>query len=51
VSVVIMCQLERWAEAVRDYEVLRKMLPDDKEVAEALFHANIALKTSRGEPM
>lgn len=42
-------KLERWAEAVRDYEVLRKMLPDDKEVAEALFHANIALKTSRGE--
>jgi len=34
---------------VRDYEVLRKELPDDKEVAENLFHAQVALKTSRGE--
>lgn len=42
-------KLERWAEAVRDYEVLRKELPDDKEVAENLFHAQVALKTSRGE--
>lgn len=42
-------QLERWTEAVRDYEVLRKELPGDTEVAEALFHAQVALKTSRGE--
>ncbi|URD95161.1 TPR repeat-containing thioredoxin [Musa troglodytarum] len=42
-------KLERWAESVRDYEVLRKELPGDNEVAEALFHAQIALKTSRGE--
>ncbi|RWW17044.1 hypothetical protein GW17_00019043 [Ensete ventricosum] len=42
-------KLERWAESVRDYEVLRKELPGDNEVAEALFHARIALKTSRGE--
>uniref|UniRef100_A0A1D1XRE2 TPR repeat-containing thioredoxin TTL1 n=1 Tax=Anthurium amnicola TaxID=1678845 RepID=A0A1D1XRE2_9ARAE len=42
-------KLERWAVAVRDYEVLRKELPGDKEVAEALFHAQVALKTSRGE--
>ncbi|ONK69907.1 uncharacterized protein A4U43_C05F28090 [Asparagus officinalis] len=42
-------KLERWAEAVRDYEVLRKELPNDKEVAESLFHAQVALKTSRGE--
>lgn len=42
-------QLERWAESVRDYEVLQKELPGDKEVAEALFHAQVALKKSRGE--
>lgn len=42
-------QLERWAEAVKDYEVLRRELPDDTEVAEALFHALVALKKSHGE--
>lgn len=42
-------QLERWEEAVKDYEVLRKELPHDNEVAEALFHAQVALKKSRGE--
>ncbi|WOK99851.1 TPR repeat-containing thioredoxin TTL1-like [Canna indica] len=42
-------KLERWAESVRDYEVLRKELPGDTEVAEALFRAQVALKTSRGE--
>ncbi|KAE9620792.1 hypothetical protein Lal_00019850 [Lupinus albus] len=42
-------KLERWAEAVKDYEVLRRELPDDNEVAEALFHAVVALKKSRGE--
>ncbi|KAG6488073.1 hypothetical protein ZIOFF_056831 [Zingiber officinale] len=42
-------KLERWAEAVRDYEVLRKELPGDNDVAEALFRAQVALKTSRGE--
>lgn len=42
-------QLERWAESVLDYEVLQKELPGDKEVAEALFHAQVALKKSRGE--
>lgn len=42
-------QLERWVDAVRDYEVLRKELPDDNEVAESLFHAQVALKKSRGE--
>jgi hypothetical protein len=34
---------------VRDYEVLHKELPADTEVAEALFHAQVALKTTRGE--
>ncbi|KAK7257161.1 hypothetical protein RIF29_30935 [Crotalaria pallida] len=42
-------KLERWVEAVKDYEVLRRELPDDNEVAEALFHAQVALKKSRGE--
>ncbi|XP_042490274.1 TPR repeat-containing thioredoxin TTL1-like [Macadamia integrifolia] len=42
-------KLERWAESVRDYEVLRKELPGDNEVAEALFHAHVALRKSRGE--
>ncbi|KAH7544038.1 hypothetical protein JRO89_XS15G0090300 [Xanthoceras sorbifolium] len=42
-------KLERWADAVRDYEVLRREFPDDNEVAESLFHAQVALKKSRGE--
>lgn len=42
-------KLERWVDAVRDYEVLRRELPDDNEVAESLFHAQVALKKSRGE--
>ncbi|KAI5571440.1 hypothetical protein BDE02_11G094400 [Populus trichocarpa] len=42
-------KLERWADAVRDYEVLRRELPDDNGVAESLFHAQVALKKSRGE--
>ncbi|KAL7218353.1 hypothetical protein ACSBR2_011593 [Camellia fascicularis] len=42
-------KLERWAEAVRDYEVLRRVLPNDNEVAESMFYAQVALKKSRGE--
>ncbi|PIN16562.1 Thioredoxin [Handroanthus impetiginosus] len=42
-------KLERWSEAVRDYEVLRRELPNDNEVAESLFHAQVALKKSHGE--
>lgn len=42
-------KLEKWADAVRDYEVLREELPYDTEVAESLFHAQVALKKSRGE--
>lgn len=41
--------MERWSEAVRDYEILRKDLPDDNEVAEGLFYAQVALKKSRGD--
>ncbi|KAI3965872.1 hypothetical protein MKX01_010829 [Papaver californicum] len=42
-------KLQRWVESVRDYEVLRRELPGDKEVAEALFQAQVKLKKSRGE--
>ncbi|BAT89554.1 hypothetical protein LR48_Vigan08g037400 [Vigna angularis] len=42
-------KLERWEEAVKDYELLRRELPDDNDVAENLFHAQVALKKSRGE--
>ncbi|XP_039001601.1 TPR repeat-containing thioredoxin TTL1-like [Hibiscus syriacus] len=42
-------KLERWVETVRDYEVLRRELPDDNDVAESLFHAQVALKKSRGK--
>lgn len=43
-------QLERWGEAVRDYEILRKELPGDNEVAESLSRAQDALRLTRGEP-
>ncbi|KAG8045701.1 hypothetical protein GUJ93_ZPchr0008g12097 [Zizania palustris] len=42
-------KMERWVESVKDYEVLRKELPGDTEVAEAYFRAQVALKSSRGE--
>lgn len=42
-------KLEKWADAVRDYEVLRSKLPDDNNISESLFHAQVALKKSRGE--
>ncbi|XP_022717262.1 TPR repeat-containing thioredoxin TTL1-like [Durio zibethinus] len=42
-------KLEKWADAVRDYEVLRRELPDDNDIAGSLFHAQVALKKSRGE--
>ncbi|KAF7822638.1 TPR repeat-containing thioredoxin TTL1-like [Senna tora] len=42
-------KLEKWGEAIKDYEVLRRMLPDNNDVSEALFHARVALKKSRGE--
>lgn len=43
-------KLERWGEAVRDYEILRKELPGDNEVAESLSRAQDALRLTRGEP-
>ncbi|XP_042471714.1 TPR repeat-containing thioredoxin TTL1-like [Zingiber officinale] len=41
-------KLERWSESVRDYELLSEKIPADTEVAEALSHAQVALKSSRG---
>ncbi|KAH0721985.1 hypothetical protein KY289_005029 [Solanum tuberosum] len=42
-------KLERWADAVRDYEILRQELPYDRELAEFLFHCRVELKKSQGE--
>ncbi|KAJ0801596.1 putative tetratricopeptide-like helical domain superfamily, Thioredoxin domain-containing protein [Helianthus annuus] len=42
-------KLDQWGESVRDYEVLRRVLPDDNEIAESLFHAQVALKKFHGE--
>ncbi|KAI3716221.1 hypothetical protein L6452_23407 [Arctium lappa] len=42
-------KLDRWAESVKDYEVLRRELPNNNDIAESLFHAQVALKKSRGE--
>ncbi|KAI3818813.1 hypothetical protein L1987_12634 [Smallanthus sonchifolius] len=44
-------KLERWGEAVRDYEMLSKELPGDNEVAESLSRAQEALRLARGEPL
>lgn len=44
---VLVYQLDQWTEAERDYEVLRKEMPDDTEVVEALSRVQIALKASR----
>ncbi|XVF16877.1 hypothetical protein REPUB_Repub10bG0069100 [Reevesia pubescens] len=41
-------KLGRWADAVRDYELLRNQLPGDNEVAESLHNAQVAMKKSRG---
>ncbi|KAL1821497.1 inactive TPR repeat-containing thioredoxin TTL3 [Daucus carota subsp. sativus] len=43
-------KLEEWAAAVRDYEILRRELPGDSEVAESLSRAQDALmKLRRGD--
>ncbi|XP_076945747.1 TPR repeat-containing thioredoxin TTL4-like isoform X1 [Bidens hawaiensis] len=42
-------KLERWGEAVRDYEILSKELPGDNEVTESLSQACEALRLARGE--
>ncbi|KAM0062507.1 putative tetratricopeptide-like helical domain superfamily, Thioredoxin domain-containing protein [Helianthus debilis subsp. tardiflorus] len=42
-------KLDRWDESVKDYEILRRELPNNNDIAESLFHAQVALKKSRGE--
>lgn len=42
-------KLDRWAESVKDYEILRRELPSNNDIAESLFHAQVALMKSRGE--
>ncbi|TVU16974.1 hypothetical protein EJB05_32979, partial [Eragrostis curvula] len=42
-------KINRWENSVKDYEILRKELPGDTEVAEAHYHAQIALRSSREE--
>ncbi|KAL6865235.1 hypothetical protein ACP4OV_016386 [Aristida adscensionis] len=42
-------KIERWEESVQDYEVLRKEFPGETGVAEACFHAQVALRSSRSE--
>ncbi|KAJ7529292.1 hypothetical protein O6H91_15G042700 [Diphasiastrum complanatum] len=42
-------KLEKWEEALRDYEILRRELPGNLEVAQALFDVQVSLKKSRGE--
>ncbi|KAL9322389.1 hypothetical protein ACSQ67_010442 [Phaseolus vulgaris] len=40
-------KLERWADVIKDYEALNRELPNDKEVAESLRRAQLALEKSR----
>ncbi|KAL4589017.1 hypothetical protein LXL04_001919 [Taraxacum kok-saghyz] len=42
-------KLERWGEAVKDYEVLKKELPNNNDISESLFNAQVELKKSGGE--
>jgi hypothetical protein len=42
-------QLERWEEALQDYETLRRLMPDDLEVSRGLFDVQVAIRKSRGE--
>jgi hypothetical protein len=42
-------QLERWEDALRDYGVLRREMPNDVEVARGFFDVQTAIKRSRGE--
>ncbi|CAH1425729.1 unnamed protein product [Lactuca virosa] len=42
-------KLERWAESVKDYEVLRKELPNNNDIYESLFNAQMELKKSSGK--
>lgn len=42
-----MLQLERWADVIKDYQALKRELPNDNEVAESLRRAQLALEKSR----
>ncbi|KAL3325597.1 hypothetical protein AABB24_036700 [Solanum stoloniferum] len=42
-------KLKRWADAVRDYEILRQELPNNEEVAKNLSHAQVELMKLRRE--
>lgn len=44
---MILLQLERWAEVVKDYQDLKHELPNDNAVAESLRQAQLALEKSR----
>ncbi|CAN6990659.1 unnamed protein product [Brassica rapa subsp. trilocularis] len=39
-------ELENWAEAVRDYEILHQAMPYDKVIAKSLSQAQVALQQS-----
>lgn len=45
----LVLQLERWKDALRDYERLKRELPGDAEVARSYFDAQVALKKQLGE--
>jgi tetratricopeptide (TPR) repeat protein len=45
----LVLQLERWKDALRDYERLKRELPGDAEVARSYFDAQVALKKHHGE--
>ncbi|EPS64731.1 hypothetical protein M569_10048, partial [Genlisea aurea] len=42
-------KLERWKQAISEYELLRREHPDNAEIAESLFDAQVGLKKSLGE--
>lgn len=42
-------QMERWDKAVRDYEILKKEMPGDLEIAKTLFQVQVAHKKAKGE--
>lgn len=45
---IILLQLERWAEVVKDFEALKCELPHDNDVAASLRQAQLALEKPRG---
>ncbi|KAJ7298127.1 hypothetical protein O6H91_Y015600 [Diphasiastrum complanatum] len=42
-------KLEKWEEALRDFEAVKRELPGNVEVARALFDAQVAFHKARGE--